>query len=404
MKLKKYNTIGNEEVLAAKKVVEKGELSGFLGSEGRNFLGGKKVREFESKIERYFKVKYAVTFNSWTSGLIACVGSLDVSPGDEIIVTSWSMCATATSILHFNCIPVFVDINIDDYNLDYSKIEKKITKRTKAIMVADIFGQSSDINAINKIAKKYSLKVICDSAQAIGSKVGKKFTGTLADLGGFSFNYHKHIHTGEGGVVLTNNKNLYRRLCLIRNHGEAVVSNKSLNNIIGYNFRLGEIEAAIGIEQLKKLNNLIIKRIKVCQYLTKKLSNLPFLKLPTIKNDRSNVYYLYPMQLDLKKIKYSRKFIVDKLKKEGVPGLIEGYVNIHKLPIFKKKVAYGKKNFPWSLNKKYKKDYSFKDLYNTELLHNKTFFAIEVCLYDLSLKDVEIISKKFFKVWKKYII
>ena len=110
------------------------------------------------------------------------------------------------------------------------------------------------------------------------------------------------------------------------------------------------------------------------------------------------------MQLDLKKIKYSRKFIVDKLKKEGVPGLIEGYVNIHKLPIFKKKVAYGKKNFPWSLNKKYKKDYSFKDLYNTELLDNKTFFAIEVCLYDLSLKDVEIISKKFFKVWKKYII
>ena len=121
-------------------------------------------------------------------------------------------------------------------------------------MVADIFGQSCDIREINKIAKKYKLKVICDSAQAIGSKIDKKFTGTLADLGGFSFNYHKHIHTGEGGVVVTNDKKLYRRLCLIRNHGEAVVGNESLNNIVGYNFRLGEIESAIGIEQLKKLN------------------------------------------------------------------------------------------------------------------------------------------------------
>lgn len=404
MKIKKYNTIGKEELRAVKKVIEKGELSSFLGSKGKNFLGGKKVREFESKIEKYFKVKYAVTFNSWTSGLIACVGSLDVSPGDEIIVTSWSMCATATSILHYNCIPVFADINIETYNLDYSKIEKKITRKTKAIMVADIFGQSCDILEINKIAKKYNLKVICDSAQAIGSKIDKKFTGTLADLGGFSFNYHKHIHTGEGGVVVTNDKNLYRRLCLIRNHGEAVVGKESLNNIVGYNFRLGEIESAIGIEQLKKLNNLIKKRINVCEHLTKKLSKLPFLKLPKNSKDRSNVYYLYPMQLEVNKIKKSRKFIVDKLKKEGIPGLIEGYVNIHKLPIFKKKIAYGKKNFPWSLNKNYKKAYRFDDLYNTELLHNKTFFAIEVCLYELSMKDVEIISKKFFKVWKKYIL
>ena len=404
MKIKKYNTIGIEELRAVKKVIKKGELSSFLGSKGKNFLGGKKVREFENKIEKYFKVKYAVTFNSWTSGLIACVGSLDVSPGDEIIVTSWSMCATATSILHYNCIPVFADINTDTYNLDYSKIEKKITRKTKAIMVADIFGQSCNIREINKIAKKYNLKVICDSAQAIGSKIDKKFTGTLADLGGFSFNYHKHIHTGEGGVVVTNDKNLYRRLCLIRNHGEAVVGNESLNNIVGYNFRLGEIESAIGIEQLKKLNNLIKKRINICEHLTKKLSKLPFLKLPKKSKDRSNVYYLYPMQLDVSKIKYSRKFIVDKLKKEGVPGLIEGYVNIHKLPIFEKKIAYGKKNFPWSLNKNYKKAYRFNDLYNTELLHNKTFFAIEVCLYDLSIKDIESISKKFFKVWKKYIL
>ena len=237
MKFKKYNTIGSKELIAASNVIKSGELSGFLGSSGNGFLGGKKVREFENKIEKYFKVKYAVTFNSWTSGLIACVASLDVAPGDEIIVTPWSMCATATAILHLNCIPVFVDIEEKTYNLDPKKIEQKISKKTKAIMVADIFGHSCDIKKINKIAKKYNLKVICDSAQAIGSKVGKKYTGTMADLGGFSFNYHKHIHTGEGGVVVTNNK-IYYRLCLIRNHGEAVVKTQSLNNIIGYNFRL----------------------------------------------------------------------------------------------------------------------------------------------------------------------
>ena len=404
MRFKKYNTIGKKELLAAKKVIKSGQLSGFLGSQGKNFLGGKKVQEFEKKIQDYFKVKYAVTFNSWTSGLIACVGSLDISPGDEIIVTSWSMCATATSILHFNCIPVFVDIETETYNLDVDKIEKKITNKTKAIMVADIFGQSCDIHRINKIAKKYNLKVICDSAQSIGSKIGDKFTGTLGDLGGFSFNYHKHIHTGEGGVVVTNNKKFYKRLCLIRNHGEAVIKNKNLNNIIGFNFRLGEIEAAMGIEQLKKLKNLIQKRVKICKLLTNKLSNLPYLKLPKIKKNFSHVYYLFPMQLDLSNIDYTRKFIVNKLIKAGVPGLIEGYVNIHNLPMFKKKIAYGKKNFPWSINKNFKKKYAYNDLINTEYLHNEAFFAMEVCLYDFSIKDVEYIKEKFVSVWKKYLI
>ena len=404
MKFKKYNTIGSKELIAASNVIKSGELSGFLGSSGNGFLGGRKVREFENKIEKYFKVKYAVTFNSWTSGLIACVASLDVAPGDEIIVTPWSMCATATAILHLNCIPVFVDIEEKTYNLDPKKIEQKISKKTKAIMVADIFGHSCDIKKINKIAKKYNLKVICDSAQAIGSKVGKKYTGTMADLGGFSFNYNKHIHTGEGGVVVTNNKNLYYRLCLIRNHGEAVVKTQSLNNIIGYNFRLGEIEAAIGIEQLKKLKKLNNKRIKICKALIKKLSNLPYLELPKTNKNCSNVYYLFPMKFKSPLKKITRSFIVKKLRSRGVPGLIEGYVNIHKLPTFKNKIAYGKSNFPWSLNKNYKKIYKYNDLKISENLHDHNFFAIEICLYDLSLKNVNFIANQFKYIWKKYLV
>ena len=185
-----YNTIGKEEIAAVNNVMKTGVLSKFLGSSGKDFLGGPQVIKFENSIKKYFKVKYAITVNSWTSGLIASVGALDVSPGDEIIVTTWSMCASATAIIHWNCIPVFVDIDPDTYNIDPNSIEKKITKKTKAIMTVDIFGQSCDIFKIMKIAKKHNLKVISDSAQSIGSKVDGKYSGTLADIGGYSLNYH----------------------------------------------------------------------------------------------------------------------------------------------------------------------------------------------------------------------
>jgi dTDP-4-amino-4,6-dideoxygalactose transaminase len=402
---KPYNTIGKEEIKAVQKVMRTGVLSKFLGSSGKDFYGGPQVQKFEKSIKKYFKVKYAITVNSWTSGLICCVGALDISPGDEIIVTTWSMCASATAILHLNCIPVFADINPDTYNIDVNSIEKKITKKTKAIMTVDIFGQSCEILKIMKIAKEYNLKVISDSAQSIGTKVGKYYSGTLADIGGYSLNYHKHINTGEGGIVVTNNKKLYERVCLIRNHGEAVINKnsnaKQLSNVIGYNFRLGEIESAIGIEQLKKLNSLIIKRQNIAKILNTGLSNLPHLKIPKVLKENTHSYYIYPMNIDVKKIGVSRKKIVNKLKKSGVPGLAEGYVNIHKLPMYKKKIAYGINNFPWKsvFNKKIY-NYNKEKLPIAEEMHKKKFFAIELCLYDLNERDTNYIVNCFKKVWK----
>ena len=192
---KKYNTIGKEELKAAREVIKSGVLSDFLGTHSSKFLGGKKVLEFEDKCKKFFKKKYAITTNSWTSGLVAAIGSLDIEPGDEIIVSPWTMCASATSIIHWNAIPVFADIDEKTFCIDPNSIIKNISKKTKAILAVDIFGQSCDIKKINKIAKKYHLKVITDSAQAIGSKREKKFTGTDSDIGGFSLNYHKHIHT-----------------------------------------------------------------------------------------------------------------------------------------------------------------------------------------------------------------
>lgn len=347
MKLKKYNSIGNEEIKSALKVIKSGVLSDFVGSKGRNFEGGKYVRKFEKKAQSYFKVKYAISVNSWTSGLICSIGAIDPSPGDEIICTPWTMCACATAILHWNCIPVFVDINKDNFNYDLKQLKSKINSRTIAILAVDIFGQSENIDEIKKLIKNKKIKIISDTAQAIGSTYKGKYSGSLTDIGGYSFNYHKHINTGEGGMIVTNNKNLAQRCKLIRNHGEAVIkkNDKSISNILGYNFRLGEIEAAIGIEQFKKLKKIIKFRQKLAKTFIDRISNLEGIQTPIIRKGSTHVYYVIPFVLDLKKFKYKRKKILDILKKEKITGLVAGYTNLHLLPIFQNKIAYGKKRF-----------------------------------------------------------
>ena len=170
--------------------------------------------------------------------------------------------------------------------------------------------------------------------------------GTLTDIGGYSLNCHKHIQTGEGGIVVTNNKKLADRVKLLRNHAEVTIkrSNKQINNMIGFNFRLGEVEAAIGIEQLKKLKS-IVKKQKQAEYLIYKLKKLEGLILPSIAKDCTHSFYAFPMVLDLKKINFTRKVLVQKLREAGLPGFMEGYQNLHLLPVYKKKIAYGKKVF-----------------------------------------------------------
>ena len=230
--------------------------------------------------------------NSCTSGLIAAIGALDIEPGDEIITTPWTMCACATAILHWNAIPVFADIDENTFCLDPLSIKKKITKKTKAILVVDIFGISADINEIKKIIKGKNIKVISDSAQSPYFYYGNKLAGTLADIGGFSLNCHKHINTGEGGIVVTNSKKLADRVYKIRNHAEASVDLKDkINNMIGYNFRMGELEAAIGLEQFKKLKNIILKRNKLFNKLAFELSKLRGIEIPTAKFNKTIITY-----------------------------------------------------------------------------------------------------------------
>jgi len=398
----RYNSIGLEELEAVKSVVEKGVLSRFLGCWDPDFYGGEKVQEFEREWERYFFVRHAVTVNSNTSGLIAAVGAIGIEPGDEVIVSPWTMSASATSILFWSGIPVFADIEMETFNLDPVSIEKNITPYTKGIMVPDIFGHSADMDRIMAIACKHNLKVIEDAAQAPGALYKGQYVGTMADIGVYSLNYHKHIHTGEGGVCVTHDPVLAERMQLIRNHGEAVVGDKgteNLSNMIGFNFRMTEIEAAIGIEQLKRLPNLIAQRMKVANRLSSGISNLKGLCMPVVKPDCTHVYYVYPLLYNQEETKMPRHILIKALQAEGVP-VAAGYQNLHLLPIYQNKIAFGTKGYPWT-SESYKGHVSYQKgiCPVAEALHDESFLQIGLCTHTFVDHEVDAMVCAFHKVW-----
>jgi perosamine synthetase len=405
-RFKPYSTIGDEEIAAVVEVLRTGSLSKFIGAWCDDFYGGPQVQALEKEWKEYFGVKNAIAVNSWTSGLTAAIGAIGIEPGDEIIVSPWTMAASATSILHWNAIPVFADISLTDFCLDPESVEAVITPFTKAIMLVDIFGQSADMKKFRALADKYNLLLISDSAQSPGAFFQGEMAGTLSDIGGFSLNYHKHIHTGEGGIVVTNNDDFAERVRLIRNHAEAVVGDKGtkdLSNMIGYNYRMGEIEAAIGREQLKKFPDLLISRQKAAERIIEGLKSVPGLILPLKQADRTHSYYVLPLILDLDKLSTDRSEIYRALKAEGLEGIAEGYVNLHLLPMYQQKIAYGSNGFPWVSGVAHREiDYSEGICPVAEKLHSKTFLELEICRFELDENEISLILDAFKKVFSYY--
>jgi dTDP-4-amino-4,6-dideoxygalactose transaminase len=398
-----FNSVGEDEAQAAADVVRSGVLSAYIGARGEGFMGGKHVRAFESKAARYFGVKHALGVNSWTSGLIAAIGAIGIEPGDEVITTPWTMAATATAILHWNGIPVFADIDPRTFNIDPARVEACISPRTRAILAADIFGQSSDIAALRRIADRQGLKLIVDTAQAPGARENGRYAGAGADIGGYSLNYHKHIHCGEGGILVTNDDRLATRMAMIRNHAEAVVQSDDpaeLASMLGYNFRMGEIEAAIASLQLDKLQARVASRQRIATELNAGLAGLRGLEIPVVAPGSTHVYYVYGLRIDPQMLDVPRQIIVNALKAEGVPSVFGGYQNLHLLPLFRHRIAYGTQGFPW------KSPYCSRDVQYgpgtcpvAEDLHSRCFIGINVCMNELPPADVEMIVRAFHKVW-----
>lgn len=399
----RYNPYGPEEVAAAKAVVESGVLSKFLGAWSEDFYGGVKVKEFEQAWAAFFGTGHAVSVNSATSGLIAALGAVGVEPGDEVIVSPWTMSASATAILVWNAVPVFADIDPVTFNLDPASVEKNITPLTRAIVVPDIFGQAADLDAIMALARQHGLKVIEDAAQAPAALYKGRYAGTVADIGVFSFNYHKHIHTGEGGMCVTDDGELAERMRLIRNHAEAVAGGKeiaNLANLVGFNFRLGEIEAAIGIEQLKKLGKLAARKSETGARLTAGLSGLAGLTTPAVQAGCTHVYYVYAVLIDEAVLGVDRDKLIAALRAEGVPGVMRGYANIHLLPIYQQKIAYGTRGFPW-VPEIYRGSVSYARgiCPVAEKYHAQAMIGLQPCLHDYSDEEVALVVKAFRKVW-----
>ncbi len=324
------------------------------------------------------------------------------------------MSATVMAPLIYGAIPVFADVESDFYCIDPLEIEKKITKRTKAIMAVDLFGQPYAAKEIKEIAKRYNLKIIEDVAQGPGAKYDGKFAGTLGDIRLYSLNYHKHIHCGEGGVVVTDDDELANRIRLIRNHAESVVGAKGetdLVNMVGFNYRMSEIHAAIANIQLDKLTNEVSKRRDNAKYLHALLSQLPMLSGQLDREFSENSHYIFTMKYNHECAGVDRNTFMNAVRAELTfresretegPMIGYGYVKpLYMLPLFQNRIAFGSKGYPFTLIEEESNiSYAEGSCPVVERLHKDELVHTSMIDSSMSRSDLDDIFKAFEKVWE----
>lgn len=388
--------IGEEEKRAVMQVLESGKLSTFIASPGEHFLGGEKIRQFERDFASYLGVEYAVAFNSATSALHASVAACGVKAGEEVLVPPYTFTSTATCALMHNAIPVFVDIKPDIFCIDPSQIEPAITPRTRAIIPVHLFGNAADMDEIMAIAKKHNLKVIEDCAQAPGATHKGRFVGTIGDCGIFSFQESKNIMTGEGGMLITNDGEIADIARMVRNHGEVILESQKQrtyrSDIVGWGYRMTELEAALGIEQLKKLDKLNSQRIELANYLSGSLAPIAGLTAPVVYLYVKHVYYSYPLKYNEDKIGIPRELFVKAVNAEGIP-FGAGYVRpLYLNPIYHENKPLIYNYFGKGIN------YDKGICPVTERLHERELISTPVCRPPATLADMDDVVEAVRKV------
>ena len=413
-------TTGEEEKQAVIKVMDTGYLSLFEGAHNTDppfsFWGGPFVQKLEKDWCNYYNVKHAVSMNSATSGLYASIGSLGIGYGDEVITSPFTMSACAAGILVYGAIPIFADVQLETGCLNPKSIEANITQRTKAILVVHQFGIPADMDSIMELASKHNLKVIEDCAQAHGAKYKGRYVGTIGDVGVFSLNVNKTIQSGEGAICTTNDDNIKYRLALIRNHGEAVVEAagiKDITNMVGFNYRLSELHAAIAIEQLKKLDHLNSTRIEFVKYLSNEMSKYEcFIPLDRCVHNKFEdcsinnnfckpTFYVFAARYIENKSGIKREVLIEAINSEGIK-FYQGYTKpLYLQPIYQKKSAF-KHGYPFSApeNKESIPNYSLGACPNAEKLHYDEIITNEHIRLPNKIEDIEDIVRAIDKVLK----
>lgn len=320
----------SEELEEIQKVLESGWVS-----------QGPKVKEFEKKVADYLGVKYAIAVVNCTSALHLSSLSLGIKQEDEILVADYTFPATGHSVLYCGAKPVFVDVDLRTYNINPELIEGKITERTKAIIPVHTFGQPAEMDRIKEISEKYNIKVIEDAACAFGAQYKGRYAGTIGDIGCFSFHARKGITTGEGGMVVTNNEDLAQRIRELsifgmRKVGDVERTDEFVIPIfvnMGYNYKMSDIAAAIGVAQLKKLEKIIRRKIELAKYWDEKLQEIEDIEAPFVKE---NVKHIFQSYVALLNPNIKRNKIIQELMQKGVQTQIGTYAS-HIQPVYNSK-------------------------------------------------------------------
>jgi len=324
--------LGREEIEAATRVLK----SGFLTNPSAE--GGSNVKEFENEIARYHRTRHAVAVNSGTAALMAALIAAGIRKGDEVIVPSFTFVATASAVMLVGAKPVFADIDSRTYNMSPEAFRKALTSKTKAVIAVDLYGLPADYEEIDEIAEENGLWVIEDSCQAQGASYKGKMAGTLGDMGAISFYSGKVMTTGEGGVVITDSDELAGKLRKIRTHGQI----KGYDSVIlGGNFRMPEMEAAIGREQLKKLPGFLMKREKNAHILSEELEETKVI-MPFVPEGSRHNWYLFTIATNSHA---ERERLRSALQEAGIGATVYYPLPVHRTPFYEG-LGYGGVNLP----------------------------------------------------------